>query len=122
MDPLALAAWQMLAGAIMLCVVAFIVPEAPIEWSPGFVIALLYNIGPATPLAYVIWFFLLNRLDAGLAALGILLTPLLGLLLSTLQLGERPGLVEGVGMGLILIAIAGLGWASGRQARRHRPA
>jgi drug/metabolite transporter (DMT)-like permease len=116
-DPLALTAWQMLAGAIMLCLVALIVPEAPIDWTPAFITALLYNIGPATPLAYVIWFTLLGRLDAGLAALGILLTPLLGLLLSTLQLGERPGLVEGVGMVLILIAIAGLGWVSGRQAR-----
>ena len=116
-DPLALTAWQMLAGAIMLCAVALIVPEAPIDWTPGFITALLYNIGPATPLAYVIWFTLLGRLDAGLASLGILLTPLLGLLLSTLQLGERPGLVEGVGMVLILIAIAGLGWVSGRQAR-----
>jgi drug/metabolite transporter (DMT)-like permease len=46
----------------------------------------------------------------------------LGLLLSTLQLGERPGLVEGVGMGLILVAIAGLGWASGRQARKRSAA
>ncbi|WP_374309609.1 DMT family transporter [Dongia sp.] len=122
MDPLALPAWQMLAGAIMLCVVALLVPETPIDWSPAFITALLYNIGPATPLAYVIWFTLLNRLDAGLASLGILLTPLLGLLLSTLQLGERPGLVEGVGMGLILVAIAGLGWVSGRQARRSRAA
>jgi drug/metabolite transporter (DMT)-like permease len=122
MDPLALPAWQMLAGAIMLCVVALLVPETPIDWSPAFITALLYNIGPATPLAYVIWFTLLNRLDAGLASLGILLTPLLGLLLSTLQLGERPGLVEGVGMGLILVAIAGLGWASGRQVRRSRAA
>jgi len=121
MDPLALTAWQMLAGAVMMCVVALVVPEGPIDWSPGFVTALLYNIGPATPLAYVIWFTLLNRLDAGLASLGILLTPLLGLLLSTLQLGERPGLVEGVGMGLILLAIAGLGWVSGRQARKGRP-
>ncbi|MDY0871434.1 DMT family transporter [Dongia rigui] len=122
MDPLALTAWQMLAGAIAMCAVALIVPEGPIDWSPGFITALLYNIGPATPLAYVIWFTLLNRLDAGLASLGILLTPLLGLLLSTLQLGERPGLVEGVGMGLILLAIAGLGWVSGRQARKNRPA
>lgn len=122
MDPLALPAWQMLAGAIMLCIVALLVPEAPIDWSPAFITALLYNIGPATPLAYVIWFTLLNRLDAGLASLGILLTPLLGLLLSTLQLGERPGLVEGVGMGLILVAIAGLGWASGRQARKRSAA
>jgi drug/metabolite transporter (DMT)-like permease len=121
-DPLALTAWQMLAGALMICVVALIVPEGPIDWSPGFITALLYNIGPATPLAYVIWFTLLNRLDAGLASLGILLTPLLGLLLSTLQLGERPGLVEGVGMGLILLAIAGLGWVSGRQARKNRAA
>jgi drug/metabolite transporter (DMT)-like permease len=120
MDPMALTAWQMLAGGIILCLVAIIVPEGPIDWSPAFIGALLYNIGPATPLAYVIWFTLLNRLDAGLASLGILLTPLLGLLLSALQLGERPGLVEGVGMGLILLAIAALGWASGRQARKAR--
>ncbi len=122
MDALALTAWQMLVGAIAMCIVALVVPEGPIDWSPAFITALLYNIGPATPLAYVIWFTLLNRLDAGLASLGILLTPLLGLLLSTLQLGERPGLVESTGMGLILLAIAGLGWVSGRAVRKNRAA
>lgn len=114
-DTMALTAWQMLAGAVLLCLVALIVPEPPINWTPAFITALLYNIGPATPLAYVIWFTLLQRLTAGLASLGIMLTPLVGILLSAAQLGERPGLVEGVGMGLILLAIAGVGWAGRRR-------
>ncbi len=122
LDTMALTAWQMLVGAIILTIVALLVPEPPINWSPAFIAAILYNIGPATPLAYVIWFTLISRLSAGLAALGIMLTPLVGIILSGLQLGERPGLVEGVGMGLILLAIAGLGWASGRQASRARGA
>ena len=120
LDTMALTAWQMLVGAIVLTIVALLVPEPPINWTPAFIAAILYNIGPATPLAYVIWFTLISRLSAGLASLGIMLTPLLGIVLSGLQLGERPGLVEGVGMGLILLAIAGLGWASGRQARKVR--
>jgi drug/metabolite transporter (DMT)-like permease len=116
LDAMALTAWQLLVGALILCVVALLVSEPPINWTPAFIGALLYNIGPATPLAYVIWFTLLSRLTAGLAALGIMLTPLLGILLSALQLGEIPGLVEGVGMGLILIAIVGVGVAGNRRA------
>lgn len=115
LDAMALTAWQLLAGALILCLVALLVSEPPINWTPAFIGALLYNIGPATPLAYVIWFTLLSRLTAGLAALGIMLTPLLGILLSALQLGEIPGLVEGVGMGLILIAIVGVGLAGNRK-------
>ena len=94
---------------------ALLVPEPPVNWTPAFIAAILYNIGPATPLAYVIWFTLLNHLKAGMAALAVMLTPLLGILLSALQLGERPGLVEGVGMGLILLAIAGLGLVGNRR-------
>jgi drug/metabolite transporter (DMT)-like permease len=115
LDSMALTAWQMLVGAIVLNVVAFLVPEPPINWTPAFIAAILYNIGPATPLAYVIWFTLISRLPAALASLSIMLTPLLGIILSGLQLGERPGLVEGVGMGLILLAIAGLGIAGNRK-------
>jgi len=119
-DTMALTAWQMLVGAIILCVVALLVPEPPINWTPAFIAAILYNIGPATPLAYVIWFTLISRLTAGLASLSIMLTPLLGIVLSGLQLGERPGLVEGVGMGLILLAIAGLGLVGNRRNGNRR--
>jgi drug/metabolite transporter (DMT)-like permease len=114
-DSMALTAWQMLVGALILCLVALLVPEPPIDWTPAFIAAILYNIGPATPLAYAIWFTLISRLSAGLASLSIMLTPLLGIILSGLQLGERPGLVEGVGMGLILLAIAGLGLVGNRR-------
>lgn len=115
LDPMALTAWQLVVGAIALNIVALLVPEPPVNWTPAFIAAILYNIGPATPLAYVIWFTLLNHLKAGMAALAVMLTPLLGILLSALQLGERPGLVEGVGMGLILLAIAGLGLVGNRR-------
>jgi drug/metabolite transporter (DMT)-like permease len=120
MDTMALTAWQMLVGAVILCTVALLVPEPPINWTPAFIAAILYNIGPATPLAYVIWFTLISRLPAGLASLSIMLTPLLGIVLSGLQLGEIPGLVEGVGMGLILVAIAGLGLVGNRGAKNRR--
>jgi drug/metabolite transporter (DMT)-like permease len=102
---LPLTAWQMLFGAIPLVIIALLVREGPINWSPSFIAALLYNVVPGNAVAWFLWMFILKKLPAGVAGMGSLAIPLVGVLSAWLQLGERPGLLEGAGMLLIVLAL-----------------
>jgi drug/metabolite transporter (DMT)-like permease len=106
LDLLSFTTWQTIAAAIPLIVIAFIVPSEPTVWSPAFIFALFYNVLPGTAIATLLWLFVLNRLSAGTAGLGILLNPVVGVLAAWAQLGEKPGLIEAIGMVLIVIALA----------------
>ncbi len=116
-DPLGVAAWQMLFGGLGLWAAAALVPGRPAEWSPYLVFAVLYQILPATAVAWVLWTALLRHVSAGVASLAILATPLLGLLASALELRERPRGLEAAGLGLLVVALALVGPLAVRQAR-----
>ena len=105
LDLLSFTAWQTLFAAIPLTLVAFVVPSKPIMWTPEFVFALVYNVIPGTAIAALLWLYVLNRLDAGTAGLGLLMNPVVAVFAAWIQLGEKPGLYESVGMALIAIAL-----------------
>jgi drug/metabolite transporter (DMT)-like permease len=105
-DTLVLTTWQMIVGSAVLGIVALIVPEPPIQWTTGFVLAVLYNIGPATAVAFIIWFTLQRRIEANVLSLIVLIVPLVGVVSGSIQLGERPSPPDTIGMLLILAAIA----------------
>lgn len=107
-DPLPLTAWQMLFGALALCLVAWMVPERPIDPAPLFYVTLMYNVVLATGLTWFLWIFALQNLPAGVAGLATLGAPIIGVLSGWLQLGERPGTLELLGMALIGVALLGL--------------
>ena len=115
---LSVTAWQMLFGAIPLVLVALAVPGRPVHWTGSFVAALFYNVIPANALAWLLWLYVLNRLSAGLASIGMLATPVLGVIAARVQLGERPGALETAGMALIGIALALFSYQSAQQQRR----
>jgi drug/metabolite transporter (DMT)-like permease len=103
---LRLTAWQMLFGAIPLVVVAFFAPEGAINWSSSFVAALLYNVIPGNAVAWLLWLYILEMLPAGVAGMGSLIIPVVGVLSAWLQLGETPGPFEAAGMLLIGVALS----------------
>jgi drug/metabolite transporter (DMT)-like permease len=105
-DLLSFTAWQMLFASIPLLLLAWLVPAPPVNWTLPFILSLLYNIIPGTVVACLLWFFALNRLPAGTASLGMLGTPVIGVLVAWWQLGERPSGLEAVGILLILGALA----------------
>ena len=112
-DLLSLTAWQMVFGAVPLVLAAVLVPQREVVWAPYFVGALIYNGVLATALAWVLWLFILHRVRAGVAGMGILLVPLIGVSAAWIQLGERPGGWERTGMililaGLLILSLAGL--------------
>ncbi len=117
-DLLSLTAWQMLFGAIALCVVALMVPSRPIDPTPYFFGALAFNAVLATGLAWLLWLYVLNNLSAGMAGLSALGIPMIGALAGWIELGERPTPIELGGLLLIGAALVFTSLWSLWQARR----
>ena len=105
-DLLALTAWQMLFGALALCIVALLLPSRPIDPTPYFYGALAFNAVLATGLAWLLWLYILQHLSAGMAGLSALGIPMVGVLAGWIELGERPSAAEFAGMLLIGGALA----------------
>jgi drug/metabolite transporter (DMT)-like permease len=107
-DLLGLNAWQMLFGSVPLVVIALLTADSGPEWTGPFVAALSYNVVLVCAVALLLWFYTLRHLPAGSAGLGRLLAPVVGVVASWIQLGERPDRYELIGMVLILVGLASL--------------
>ena len=118
-DLLALTACQMLFGALAVCVVAVLHPSRPIDPTPYFFGAVVFNAVFATGLAWLLWLFILNNLSAGMAGLSALGIPMIGVLAGWIELGERPSTAEFAGMLLIGGALALTSAWTAWQARRR---
>jgi drug/metabolite transporter (DMT)-like permease len=105
-DVLSFTAWQGLLGSIPLIVVALLVDHKGPTWNASFIAALAYNVIAGSAIAWLLWLYVLHNLPAGTAGISSLAVPVVGVLSAWIQLGERPGALEAVGMGLILAALA----------------
>jgi drug/metabolite transporter (DMT)-like permease len=103
-DLLSLTAWQLLLGSLPLVVIAAATWSPPV-WSGTFIAGLAFTVLAGNCLAWILWLYILSTLPAGTAGLGMLLTPVIGITASWMQLGEQPGGVEGLGMLLIVGAL-----------------
>ena len=103
---LSVTTWQMIYGAIPLIMLALLLPAPPIRWTGVFVAALTYNVIFTSVIAYLLWFYILERLPAGMATIGTLATPVIAVTAAAVQLGEIPTPREAAGIFLILSGIA----------------
>jgi drug/metabolite transporter (DMT)-like permease len=118
-DLLNLIAWQGLFGSIPLIIVAVFTTTEPIQWTGSFIAALAFNVIPANAITWVLWLYILHTLPTGTAGLSSLAVPVVGVIAAWIQLGEQPGVAEGIGMGLIVVALAIL---TARELVASRPA
>ncbi len=118
-DVLSVTTWQMIYGVGPLIIISVLVPSPPIQWTPVFIAALLYNIILVSVVAFLLWFYILERLQAGMATMGTLVTPVLALIFARIQLGETPPSREALGFILIL---SGIGLLSAIAFLRNRRA
>ena len=109
-DPLLFTAWQLLFGFVALVLLALVHPHEGIRWNTEFVLALAFSTVFATALGWWLWTYVLARTPAGIAGLNALGIPVVAVLSSALQLGERPPPLELAGMAAILAALALLAW------------
>ena len=118
LDLLTLTAWQMFFGSIPLVVVALLVPSAPIQWTPYFIGAVIFNSVFCNALAWLLWLYALQRLSAGVASMSSMLAPVIGVLAAWVQLHEVPSATELIGMTLIAASLVIISMIS---IRKHTP-
>jgi len=104
-DTLALSAWQMLIGGGALFALAWVFPGRPWTWTPYVVFAVAFNALVVSAFSWVLWFWILARVDAGIASLGTLATPAIGVIAGAIELGERPTAIEWAGIAIIFAAL-----------------
>ena len=104
-DLLSLTAWQMLYGGLLLLAIALWAEPFAVDPTPNFLWALFYNVVLAGALGWLLWVYSLHHLPTWIAGFGALLVPGIGVLSAWLVLGETPGPVKQLGIGLILSAL-----------------
>jgi len=101
-DNLSLTTWQMMFGSIPLILLAVFIEGSLPDWSGAFIWSLAFTLVITTCLGSFLWLYVLRELPAGIAGLGTMGTPVVGVLSSWAQLGETPTVLMVVGMVLIL--------------------
>ena len=117
-DLLNFTAWHMLIGIAPLAVMAYFVPTKETAWTPEYFVLLFYCGIVSTAFGWIIWLSVLRRLSAGTASLNALAIPVIALVGSMLQFGERLSSVEWVGIAFIAAGLAVVTW---RALQAHRP-
>jgi uncharacterized membrane protein len=120
-DPMAAALWQLVIGVIVIGALLPIVEGslhlAQAHW--GAILAMIFSGVIGSGISYFLWFDIVRRLPATVAALGILSSPVIGVVSSMLLLGEQPTLTDIVGFALMLGASAAC--CCGRRASLASP-
>jgi drug/metabolite transporter (DMT)-like permease len=106
--PLTNATWQVLTGGVCAALGMLVFEGLPSFRYLGQVtiLALVYHVVLAQALAYFLWFEIVSRAPAGIAALGTLMVPVVGFLGAMFLLGERPTGTDLFGLCLITVAAA----------------
>ncbi|MEO6829714.1 MAG: DMT family transporter [Acidobacteriaceae bacterium] len=99
---MALTGWQVLLGCLPLLVVGLLFEHPNFAALPliGWA-TLAYTALISMGLCYILWFAAVRRLRASTAAIGTLLTPAIGVVASTLTLGDPLTMVQLVSLGLV---------------------
>lgn len=107
-DAMAIAAWQVIVALVVIgtCMLVFEGgPELQKAHTDGLVATVMSGV-LGTGTAYGLWFSIIQRLPAMTASLGVLGSPVIGVISSVLILGERPTPTDLIGFALILAACA----------------
>jgi drug/metabolite transporter (DMT)-like permease len=97
--------YQVATAAIVLGGFAAVTGQTGIEFSPMTILALLFQTLVIAILTYLVWFWLLRRYLTSRLMLLSLLTPVFGVALGALLLGDPIGLRFAVGTALVLIGV-----------------
>ena len=108
LDPVVVTAWQMTFGAVPLVALGLLVDGNPLafKWSAGAALSLAYLAFVGSSLAFVLWYWLLKRVEVTKAQTMPLLNTLVAVLLGWVVLGEGLGLREAAGGAAILVGTA----------------
>ncbi|WP_426959878.1 DMT family transporter [Muricoccus radiodurans] len=121
MNPVAATAWQVGLGCLPLAIASpFLESFSPATLSTAGWAAFLYMAAIPLCLCYLTWFSALAVLPAGVATIGTLATPIIGVLSASAWLGEPFGTRQAIALALTLAGIL-LAVQSSTRKRRELP-
>lgn len=124
-DPMTMVTWQNLFSILPLGIGAWLMHEPPMHWTPWLICAFSYNVVVTAVFAWVLWFWVLQRLPAVTAGMSSLAIPVVSILTSYVFVGEHPTAPQWAGIVAILIALAVVtlpaGNGNGRSRVRPQP-
>lgn len=85
---ISLTTWQMVAGAIILAVYSVLKVDTSAIWMPLSVACVAYNGILASALAFLLWMYILTRMEASKASVSILGVPVVGVISGVIFLQE----------------------------------
>ncbi|MED3727868.1 DMT family transporter [Priestia endophytica] len=105
-DVIHMNAWQLIIGALFLFILSLILePNYSIKWSNTALLSLLFNGLFSTAFTFVVWFWVLKKINASKGSMALMFVPILGIIFGWLQLGENITVSIGVGSFLICAGI-----------------
>ena len=104
-NPLVLTTWQMAVGAILLAIYTAGFGVAEVRWNLTSIACLLYNGIIASSLAFFLWAYVLEHMDASKASIAVLGVPVVGVLGGVICLGEPLTVTTSLGMVMVLSGI-----------------
>ena len=107
-NPTAVTFWQLVFAV---CAIALGIPvvdgwHAPWTASAQALLAVAFSGIIGAGISYFLWFDIVRRLPAMTASLGVLASPVIGVVASAILLGERPTVADIVGFSMMLAASA----------------
>ena len=124
-DPMTMVTWQNIFSILPLGIGALLMHEPPMHWTPFLMFAFSYNVLVTAVFAWVLWFWVLQRLAAVTAGMSSLAIPVVSILTSYVFVGEHPTPSQWAGIVAILISLAVVtlpaGNGNGRSRVRPQP-
>lgn len=115
LDMVVATGWHLLIGGAGLVALAAVVEGAPvIAWTPRFIALLAFLALVGTAATTVVWFIEAGRSRLDTLTTWTFLTPVFGIVLAVVVLGERPGGWTAVGLTAVLVAM----WVALRPSHR----
>ena len=120
LDMLNLITWQMVTGIVPILFIPIVFPLPLAQWSPVYVLAIVYAGVIATGAGFVLWTAVLGVLPAGTASLNMFAIPVIALVSSMAIFGEHITAIEwlgiaSIGLGLAILSVRA--WLASRRGR-----
>lgn len=106
-DKFQFTAYQMGIGALVLLLIsAFFEPGQKVKWTGVSISSVFFAGVVASALAYVLWSYILTKVEASKASITLLLVPVVGILSVWLAFGEALNVKEVIGVVMVISGIA----------------
>jgi drug/metabolite transporter (DMT)-like permease len=107
-DPMTIAIWQLVIGFVVLgaCIPVFQNSIHLLDAPRASLVALVFSGLFGSGIAYFLWYNVVRLVPAMTASLGVLSSPVIGVIASSIVLGERPTVPDIIGYVLIFAASA----------------